>query len=326
VITGLNKQLSAHFTPINNLKVLVNAMKTITSLFSEERNQLQTDIDNTTNIEEIVKLVQNRLDNLERIYIEKLNLAQIRLASFFLDTLRQSIATLAAANYSQIAPTEQKQFTNPGTKFFSSRLILKLLKGLIYIGILGSLFSLTKTTPGAWMAILLTSLLLGVEVVLQLELNNQQNSISSELLELPKPMLRVDSKVFLDHLGDALNTIDLAVARVEEWNKHEGDLAIEELPELLNFLQRLMGASKLDKPQMAYELAKLLPQILMSQGINAQIYRPNVPHSDRKFFDFEPSIDPDTKDHVTLTPALLKGDRLIRRGRVIEPAYSSSRE
>ncbi|MBN3880084.1 MULTISPECIES: hypothetical protein [unclassified Nostoc] len=299
-------------------------MKTITSLFSEERNQLQTDIDNTIGIEQIVKLVQNRLDNLERIYIEKLNLAQVRLASFFLDTLRQSIATLAAANYLQVAPTEQRQITNTGTKLFSSRFILKLLKGIIYIGILGSLFSLTKTTPGAWMAILLTSLLIGLEIVLQLESNNQQNnSISEGVLKLPQPILRVDSKVFLDHLGDALNTIDLAVARLEESNKHEGDIAIEELPELLNFLQRLMGASKLDKPQMAYELAKLLPQILMSQGINAQIYRSN---SDREYFDFEPSIDPDTKEHVTLTPALLKGDRLIRRGRVIEPAYSSSRE
>lgn len=319
----MNKQVFISLL-INNVKVLVNAMKTITSLFSEERNQLQIDIDNTTNIEQIVKLVQNRLDHLERIYIEKLNLAQVRLASFFLDTLRQSIATLAAANYLQVAPTEQRQITNPGTKFFSSRLILKLLQGLVYIGILGSLFSLTKTTPGAWMAILLTSLLIGLEIVLQLELNNQQNnSISEGLLELPQPIIRIDSKVFLDHLGDALNTIDLAVARVEESNKHENDLAIEELPELLNFLQRLMGASKLDKPQMAYELAKLLPQILMSQGINAQIYRSN---SDREYFDFEPSIDPDTKDHVTLTPALLKGDRLIRRGRVIEPAYSSSRE
>jgi hypothetical protein len=244
-----------------------------------------------------------------------------------LDTLRQSIATLAAANYSQVTPTEKRQITNPGTKLFSSRVILKLLQGLIYIGILSSLFSLTKNSPGAWMAILLTSLLLGVEVVLQLDLNNQQsNSISSELLELPQPILQVDSKVFLDHLGDALNTIDLAVARVEESNKHEGDLVIEELPELLNFLQRLMGASKLDKPQMAHELAKLLPQILMSQGINTQIYRPNDPDSDRNYFDFEPSIDPDTKAHVTLTPALLKGDRLIRRGRVIEPAYSSARE
>ncbi|MEH2002310.1 MAG: hypothetical protein V7L00_26850 [Nostoc sp.] len=302
-------------------------MKTITSLFSEERNQLQTDIDNATNIEQIVKLVQNRLDNLERIYIEKLNVAQVRLASFFLDALRQSIATLAAANYPQVAPTEQRQITNPATNFFPSRLILKVLQGLICIGILGSLFSLTKTTPGAWMAILLTALLLGLEVVLQLDLNNQQNnSMSQELLQLPQPILRVDSKVFLAHLADALNTIDLAVARVEESNKHEGDLAIEELPELLNFLQRLMGAAKLDKPQMAHELAKLLPQILMSQGINTQIYRANDPHSDRGYFDFEPSIDPDTQDYVTITPALLKGDRLIRRGRVIEPAYSSSKE
>ncbi|MFN6558666.1 MAG: hypothetical protein RMY28_002520 [Nostoc sp. ChiSLP01] len=301
-------------------------MKTITSLFSEERNQLQIDIDNTTNIEELVKLVQNRLDRLERIYIEKLNLAQVRLASFFLDTLRQSIATLAAANSCQVVPAQKSQITNPGTKFFSSRVMLKLLQGLIYIGILGSLFSLTKNTPGVWMAILLTSILLGLEVVLQLDLNNQQNSMSLELLELPQPLVRVDSKVFLDCLGDALNTIDLAVARVEESNKYEGDLVIEELPELLNFLQRLVGASKLDKPQMTYELAKLLPQILMSQGINAQIYRPNDPDSDRQYFDFEPSIDLDTKDCVTLTPALLKGDRLLRRGRVIEPAYSSSTE
>jgi hypothetical protein len=251
-------------------------MKTISSLFSEERNQLQTEIDNTTNIEEIVKLVQNRLDNLERIYIEKLNLAQVRLASFFLDTLRQSIAAIAAANYSQIAPTEQKQFTNPSTKFFSSRLILKLLKGLIYIGILGSLFSLTKTTPGAWMAILLTSILLGVEVVLQLDKDNQENN-SSELLKLPQPILRVDSKVLLDNLADALNTIDLAVARVKEENKNEDDRSIEELPELLNFIQRLMGASKLNKPEMTIALTKLLPQILMEQGILADIYRPDDP-------------------------------------------------
>lgn len=49
-------------------------------------------------------------------------------------------------------------------------------------------------------------------------------------------MLRVDSKVLLDNLGDALNTIDQAVARVETGNKSFDDISIEELPELLNFL------------------------------------------------------------------------------------------
>jgi hypothetical protein len=293
-------------------------MKTLLTLFSEERNQLETEIDKIISVEQVVKLVQNRLDNFERIYISELNVAQVRLASFFLDTLRQSIATLAAANFPQVAPTEQKQIINQASKFSPNRLILKLLKGLIYIGILGSLFSLTKTSPFAWMAILLTSVLLGLEVVLQLEKDNSENN-SSERLKLPQPILRVDSKVLLDNLADALNTIDLAVA-IKEENKNEDDRGIQELPELLNFIQRLIGASKLDKPEMTIALTKLLPQILMEQGIFAHIYRPNDPDSDRQYFDFEPSIDPDTKDYVTITPALLKGDRLLRRGRVIEPA------
>ncbi|BAZ50027.1 hypothetical protein NIES4103_26410 [Nostoc sp. NIES-4103] len=298
-------------------------MKKINLLFSEERHQLQTEIDNASSIEQVVKLVQNRLDHLEKNYISELNIVQVRLASFFLDMLRQSIATLAAASFVQITRTEQKQIINPATQFSLNRLILKVLKVLIYLGILGSLFSLTKTTPNAWMAILLTSLLLGLEVVLQLD---KSNATSVEPLEIPQPVLRVDSKVFLDNLGDALNTIDLAVARFEEGNKIESDRTIEELPELLNFLQRLMGASFLNKPQMAGELVKLLPQILMSQGIRAQIYQPQESHSYREYFDFEPSIDPSSKDYVTITPALLKGDRLLTRGRVIEPAYLEARE
>jgi hypothetical protein len=302
-------------------------MKKITALFSEEHNQLQTDIENTSSIEQVVKLVQNRLDNLERIYISELNLTQVRLASFFLDTLRQSIGTLAAANLAQIVPTQQEQITNLVPKFSPNRVILKLLKALLYVGILGWLFYLTKTTPGAWMAMLLASVLLGLEVVLQLDKNNQQdNSTSQDLLKLPQPVLRVDSKVLLDNLADALHTIDQAVARFEGGSKQEDELGIEELPELLGFLQKLMGASFLDKPQMAIALAQLLPQILMEQGIRAQIYRANDPQSDRNYFDFEPSIDPDTNDYVTLTPALLKGDRLLRRGRVIEPAYSQVKE
>ncbi|MCC5636141.1 hypothetical protein LC593_09770 [Nostoc sp. CHAB 5844] len=296
-------------------------MKTISTLFNEERNQLQTEIENITSVEQVVKLVQNRLDNLERNYISELNVTQVRLASFFLDMLRQSIATLTVVNQSQVVSKEQKQITNLATNFSPNRLILKLLKALIYIGILGSLFSLTKITFSAWMGILLTSLLLGLEVVLQLDKNN---STSAELLEIPQPILRVDSRVLLDNLADALNTIDLAVARFAEGNKLEDDRNLEELPELLNFLQRLMGASFLDQPQMAIALAKLLPQILRSQGIRAHIYQQQAPQSEREYFDFEPSIDPNTKDYVTITPALLKGDRLLRRGRVIEPAYSEA--
>ncbi len=302
-------------------------MKKLFTLFNEERQQLQTEIDKVTNVEQVVKLVQNRIDHLEKIYIGELNMAQVRSAAFFLDALRQSIATLTAANQIQVTLPESKQVTNQITKLSPNRLILKLLKTLLYVGILAWLFYLTETSPGAWMGILLASVLIGLEVVLQLDKDKQENNSNfAELKELPQSVLKIDSKILLDNLGDALNTIDLAVARVEQGNQSLDDRAIEELPELLNFLQRLIGASFLDKPQMMLELTKLLPQILMEQGIRTQIYQPKDPKSDREYFDFEPSIDPDTKDFVTITPALLKGDRLLRRGRVIEPAYSQARE
>ena len=293
------------------------SMKLLT-LFSEERNQLQAEIDQTTDVDLVVKLVQNCIDRLERTYISQLSVAQIRLASFFLELLQQSIATLAAAHPTPVAPPQLPPIA-PKT---SPRLILKLSQALICLVIFSSLFSLTKTAPGAWIAIALTGVLVGLEVTLQLD---KQESTAPQL-ELPPPTLQIDSKVFLDHVADALNLIDLAVARAGNGNQPLDEQGLEELPELLNFLQRLMGLSLLERPQMMSELTKLLPQILMEQGIRAQIYRAHDPQSCREYFDFEPSIDPSTQEFVTITPALLKGDRLLRRGRVIEPAYSEVRE
>lgn len=293
------------------------SMKLLT-LFSEERNQLQAEIDQTTDVELVVKLVQNHIDRLERAYMSQLSVAQIRLASFFLELLQQSIATLAAAHPTPVAPPPLQ----PIAPKSSPRLILKLSQALICLVIFSSLFSLTKTAPGAWMAIALTGVLVGLEVTLQLD---KSESVSPQL-ELPPPTLQINSKVFLDHVADALNLIDLAVARAGNENQSLGEQGLEELPELLNFLQRLMGLSFLERPQTIGELAKLLPQILMEQGIRAQIYRSHDPQSCREYFDFEPSIDPSTQEFVTITPALLKGDRLLRRGRVIEPAYSEIRE
>ncbi|AFZ11771.1 hypothetical protein Cri9333_0854 [Crinalium epipsammum PCC 9333] len=295
-------------------------MASLLTLFSKEQTELETELNKATSTEQVVKLVQNRLDHLEKSYMGQLNVAQVRLASLFMDTLRQSITTLSAANEIQLI-SEPQPIINQAIKSVPNKLILKVLQALIALGILGSLFSLTKTDPGVWMGILLMFVLLGLEVALQLDKNNQKNiSDLAIAANQPTPVLRIDSKVLLDNLADALAIIDNAVARLEEGNKPVSNNGIEQLPELLNLIQRLWGASLLEKPQMALDLSKLLPQILITQGIRAQVYQENIAGSDRQFFEFEPNIDPDAKDYVTVTPALFKGDRLLRRGRVIEPA------
>ncbi|MGL5924915.1 hypothetical protein [Chroococcidiopsis sp.] len=298
-------------------------MKTLTTLFSESRSDLHSDIERATSIEQVVKVVQNRLDELERSYVGELNIAQVRLASFFLEVLRQSINTLTAIDSRQDSSIEQQQFFSQISKFSPKNLILKLLQGLSCIGILGALFSSYSNSSQVWIAILLLFLLVGLEVVFQLNASQENRLDSAVLKETLPSKLQIDKATFLNSLGDALNTIDLAVAASENQKTIDAS-GIEELPELLNFLQRLSGASFLAQPQMTLELTKLLPQILMEQGIRIQMYRPHDESSRREYFDFEPNIDRSAQEYITITPALWKGDRLLLRGRVIEPARSKT--
>ena len=290
-------------------------MQTLSTLFSKGRNELQTELDKATSPKQAVKVVQNQLDRLETNYIGNLSVSQVRLANFFLDTLRQSLS-ITAANDTSISNQDLErleQQESPSTLSF----ILKLLQAIVCIAILVSLFSLTRTTPAAWMPILLISVLIGLEVALQFDQKNQPSSLKSE--EVQSPQLQIDSKILLDNLENALSTIDNAVASYEEVNYSLASSGLEDLTEILDILQRLWGASSLENPLMTLELAKLIPQILLKQGIRVQTYRPNDQQSKKEYFDFEPSIDPAQSDYVTLTPALLKGERLLCRGRIIEP-------
>ena len=286
-------------------------MQTLSTLFSKGRSELQTELDKATDLKQVVKLVQNRVDSLEKTYINELSVTQIRLVNFFLDTLRQSLSTLATTNEIQ-SNLEPEPAAIPAKRY--NRILLKLLQAIVSIGILVSLFSLARTEAGAWMPILLVSVAIG--------LDNSQPSFSPPV-EVPKlAPVKVDSAALLDNLAQALNTIDIAVASVEEANKPLAASGLEELTEILDLLQRLIGASFLDNPLMALELTKLIPQILFKQGIRVQNYQPDDALSLKEYFEFEPSIDPSTQDYVTLTPALLKGERLLRRGRAIAPVHA----
>lgn len=295
-------------------------MQTLFTLFSKERGELETEIDKATSMKQVVQLVQTKIDNLEKSYIGELSVSQVRLVKFFLDTLRQSIGTLSTADEATLIQQNIEQIIDRTKKSSPNKLLLKVLQIPIGVGIFTSLFSLIDDTPGVWMPILLVTVLAGLEVALQLDKSGKQDNVElSQSLAALQPSIQVDSKFFLDNLADILSTIDRAVAQVSVTNQPVGTGGIQEMPEMLDFLQKLWGASFLGNPYMALEISKMVPQILMDQGIYVQNYKPNDPQSPREYFDFEPSIDRNSKEYVTLTPALLKGDRLLRRGRVIEP-------
>lgn len=310
-------------------------MKKLSTLFDEGRSELQQQIEKATNREQLVKLLQDRFDDLEKVYIGDLSVAQARLAASFSDTLQQFVVILTAVNETRVSEPRPAEDVVPPTRFPEISFMLRLLQALVCIGVFVSLFSLT---PIAWVAILLMFLVVGLEVAIQR--NNNQFSKSALLgsmftslqgnfrkpaeytwpVKPPKYTLQVNSKLLLDNLANALNTIDHAVAQIEEERPPLPQTELEKLQELLDLLQNLIGDSLLEDAQTTLKRTKALPDILMNQGIRVVIYQPNSEWSSREYFDFEPSIDQSATDYLTLSPALLKGDRVLRRGRVIEPA------
>jgi len=290
-------------------------MKTLLTLFGKERNNLETEIEQTTSHKQVVKLVQAQLDSLEKSYIGELNVRQVRLVKILLDTLRQSLFNINTIASETVIASPERQTIQADRS--PSSLLLKLLQLLVGLAILVSLFSLTEATPAAWMTILLLCVLVGLQAVVRFNKAHDQADYPSS----PAPQhVPVDSKILLDDLASALSSIDQAVAETQV-QKLLGSGGIEEIPGILDFLQKLAGASSLGNPLMTLELTKLLPQILLEQGIKVQNYQPQDQHS-REYFEFEPHIDRAATDYVTITPALVRGDRLLRRGRVIEPVYS----
>ncbi len=173
----------------------VSTMKTLLALFSEGRNELQSKLDKASSAEQVVQLVQNQLDAIERIYISDLSVAQVRLVSYFLETLRQSITTIIAINQTRVLEPPQEEIYDQRRHFSGKKLTWKLLRGLTYIGILGTLFSAARVAPGVWVTILLTSLLVGLEVALELNKDDENRPDYPQFGGALPRKLEVDSKV-----------------------------------------------------------------------------------------------------------------------------------
>ena len=126
----------------------------------------------------------------------------------------------------------------------------------------------------------------------------------------------------LDFLHDKFEDIDNQVAK--QGNKVQPKPRtpkLEDHPDILNFFQNLMGEVSDDQANvqsLTNNLSQQLPDILNQNGIDVVFYQPGI--EDTSKFDFVKNIDPEIREYVTLTPALIKENQVIRRGRVVKPA------
>ena len=172
----------------------------------------------------------------------------------------------------------------------------------------------------------------------ELEVDEPELEVDEPELEVDEPELEVDEFVlqFLPlYLKDQFELIDSAVASKAPLPSPPSPPSpeIEDHKILLEFLQGLLADSIYKREQLTdftlHKINKLVIILRKKYGIKAKYYEhsdePNALIEAQDLFSFKSGINKNRKEYMAVTPALLRGNRVILPGCVLRP-YSSEEE
>ncbi len=157
---------------------------------------------------------------------------------------------------------------------------------------------------------------------------------STDIASLPEPdkneiKIGIDIDRLLNYLYQAFQSIDITVAAYGERGEKAPLPSLENNLDLLEYLQELMADALDEKTQLPTAVRRRIEQaatILRHYGIQARIYQPSEEQAQERktlpMFYFEPSLDPEITDYITLKHAFVKDDQILLPGYVIEPTSS----
>ena len=307
-------------------------MKTLVEYYRQNQPELQKKLQSADTITKISEIVQNELKLLADIdgeYIGSLTKPQARVALSMLEAFRLSFNMLATVQTHATDSTQHITDTSGHVDDSLATSIDGALGGLVGGAVGGAMIG--AVTGGAIGAGLGAIVAIGASKAMHLVKPSSENrSVKSPTrsLEINTTDIAIDTTDLLAYLEQTFNVIDYTVAEYSHLSEPvESKPKLEDHPEVLEFMQNLMGETltlETQLPPIFQSRIKELSSILRKYGIRSQNYQDNVPNTVKELFDFEPSLDPNLQNYVTAKPALIKGDEILLRGRVIEP--SSSKE
>ncbi|TRT84686.1 MAG: hypothetical protein EWV82_08095 [Microcystis aeruginosa Ma_AC_P_19900807_S299] len=303
-------------------------MNSLIKYYTQIETKIIQEIKRVTSTEQIVQIIQSEIRiiaNHNSEYILGLTDSQRTLAWERLDTLSKSFNILTAIKFPQVHAQEHRQ--SHDHKDNSNQNMNNILVGAASGGIAGTFTGVPifGTLVGAGIGA-------GVGIASNLIPNNQETeNVNSKVRgENEVPLLRIDIDPILSNLHQGFKEIDEAVTRCLEDRKKTLDKpSLDKLTDVLEVLQDLMGEELDDQnqiPTLVSKQLKRIPSILRHYGMEARVYQPKGEPSsqDWAMFEFEPSLEPDSPEYVTMKPAFVKGDEVILQGRVIEPTPTQS--
>lgn len=288
-------------------------MTTLLDYYANLRENLRAQLARAQSLDEVLSAVRGAVVSLSEQYLRGLNKQQAVLATAIFNALTLSLDALLKTK-SQRPSGSTGQSPNAQPPVVEASNIGGALGGAAMGAVLGGLLgALLGTAFGLFVAAGVSRMKpRRVEVAIAPGAKGGQ------------PQLTVDVEGLLDYLAQALETVDRTVAEFGRVSKPQ-EPTLEDHPRILELLQNLLGESQGYEAQLPPIIAtriKEIPGVLRQEGLQPVFYRPETKEEEeaRALFQFEPSLDPHRIEYATLLPAILKGDRLVLIGRVVEPA------
>ena len=128
----------------------------------------------------------------------------------------------------------------------------------------------------------------------------------------------------LNYLYQNFQSIDQIILAYGTKEEKTNQPDLENNLDLLEYLQELMADALDEENKLPISVRRRIEQaitILRNYGIEAKVYQPSLEGNKAwDMFYFEPSIDPNITDYVTLKHAFVKDERVLLPGSVIEPS------
>ncbi len=336
-------------------------MKTLVSYYQEIKENLKSQLEAVETTEQVVKIVQgeiNKLADFNGDYIRGLTPPQARLATVMLKILNQYTSTLILVKLQDSTPNANTHFQSevgltelasntlsPFTQIFQIEKNLQALRSLNYYKqallqqvrqsreVMSSLLAggIAGTLAGGYVWGVIGAITGGVIGKVVPPQKSDQNTNLASLPESRKNEVKIgiDIDRLLEHLYQAFQSIDITVSAYGAREEKAPLPGWENNLDLLEYLQELMADALDERTQLPTAVRRRIEQattILRRYGIQARVYQPSEEQDlgieAWSMFYFEPSLDPEITDYITLKHAFIKDNQVLLPGYVIEPASS----
>ncbi|MBV6625788.1 MAG: hypothetical protein KI793_23150 [Rivularia sp. (in: Bacteria)] len=339
-------------------------MKSLASHYQKIKEKLKSRLEAVNTVEEVVEIVRseiNQLADLNGEYIKELTPPQARLARNLLEGIKENLQILASVelqnlnvdvaqksfdisevsaelNKNILSPLNtaiqtQRNIQNWTSPNYYKQILFKpiqksrvVVSSLLAAGLAGTLEGgITWGLVGA--AIGLVSGGVFSQVIKQKQLPDISSESADAVIQT-QPKISIDIDKLLNYLYQNLQSIDQTVLTYGAKEEKSNQPDLENNLDLLEYLQELMADALDQDTKLPITVRRRIEQaitVLRNYGIEARVYQPSLEANKAwDMFYFEPSIDPNITDYVTLKHAFVKDERVLLPGSVIEPAASIS--